>query len=86
MHVLADMTREIGGLRARHQKVEIQTGSLDGLTNAINRAVGYSPDKKTAGVTELSFMGVPVIENDHLLPSTAVIISNGEIINILNFD
>lgn len=83
MSLLTDMTREIAGLR-HCSKVEIQMGSLDGLTSAINRAVGL----KTAepkGVADLTFAGIKVIENDILGPNTAVVLSDGKIINIINF-
>lgn len=82
MDWMDDLAREIQGLREhRLEKVEIRTGSLHKLTEAISRHVDLVPCKSTS----MTFMDVPVVENNYLPANTAVILSNGEIINIINF-
>ncbi|MDW9726318.1 hypothetical protein GOB91_29155 [Sinorhizobium meliloti] len=84
MSQISDMAREVAGLHAHRRKAEIRTGSLSGLVSALNRSVGLSPSE-VKDVARFSFMGVDVTEHDLLPSDTAVIMSDGEIINIIKF-
>jgi hypothetical protein len=85
VYLLTDMTREIAGLRARRQDVQIQAGSLDALSSAISRIANLKAED-AKGTAALTFAGIKVIERDILPPNTAVIVSDGEIITIIKFD
>lgn len=84
MSQIADMAREIAGLRAHRQKPEIKTGSLSGLVSALNHSVGLKP-ADVKNVTSFAFMGIDVVESDLLPDDTAVIMSDGKIVNIIKF-
>lgn len=84
MSKIADMAREIAGLRTHRQKPGIKTGSLSGLVAAFNCYVGReSADVK--GLSSFSFMGIDVVENDILPENVAVIMVGDEIVNIIKF-
>ncbi|MDW9762162.1 hypothetical protein GOB02_21735 [Sinorhizobium meliloti] len=83
MDAITDIAREVGGLIAhRAEKVEIRVGSVPMLVEAISRRVNLI---KVDGVSFNQFMGVPVVEDKRIPSNAAVIVSNGEIVNILNF-
>lgn len=85
MNAFADMSREISGLLAhRAPKVEIKTGSLSLFAAEISRNIGLRPaDHKD--VSSMTFSGVPVVESDLIPANMAVIMSGGQIVQILRF-
>jgi hypothetical protein len=83
MSVFVDLQREISGLLShRAPKVEIRTGSAEGLAREFERQFEM---KSVEGTSAAMFAGVPVIEDDLVPSNMAVVVSNGQIINMLKF-
>lgn len=81
-----DLTAEI----RRHRwdnpmKTEVRTGSLTNFVRAIERKVGRVHEQPK-GVTECNICGITVQETDLLPPNRAVMMLNGEIVQLINLD
>lgn len=78
------MNRELGA--CRYEGTEIRTRKTFPFVASIDRHFGIvrtEPASRDNMVWE--YMGFPIIEDDRMEPFTAAIVSNGEIINIVNF-